>query len=70
AHEVRVFRGLESDAAGLDLDHHQRRMVEAVIAPSSPVVGMNVREARFRTRYQSVILAVSRDGERINSKVG
>ncbi len=47
-----------------------RRMVEAVVAPSSPVAGRTVRDAAFRTRYHAVLLAVSRQGERVAGRVG
>ena len=43
---------------------------EAVISPSSPLVGKNVRESNFRGRYGAVILAIHRNGERIQKKIG
>lgn len=71
AHEVRGFRGLEMDVrTGLDLEHHQRRLVEVVLSPRAPIVGQTVRSSKFRDQYKAVILAVSRDGERIASKIG
>lgn len=48
----------------------ERRMIEAVIAPQSPLVGRSVRETRFRTHYDAAIIAVHRRGERVRSKVG
>ena len=47
-----------------------RRMVEAVVAPASPAAGRTVRDAGFRTRYNAVLLAVSRQGERVPGRVG
>lgn len=43
---------------------------EAVISPSSPLIGMNVRESNFRSRYNAVIIAIHRNGERIQKKIG
>lgn len=43
---------------------------EAVISPSSPLEGMNVRESNFRSRYNAVIIAIHRNGERIQKKIG
>ncbi len=48
----------------------ERRMIEAVIAPHSPMVGRSVRETRFRTSYDAAIIAVHRRGERVGGKVG
>lgn len=47
-----------------------RQLVEAVVASRSGLVGMNIRDARFRTKYNAAIIAVHRQGERIRSKVG
>jgi di/tricarboxylate transporter len=43
---------------------------EAVISPTSPLVGQNVRESNFRGKYDAVIIAIHRNGERINKKIG
>jgi di/tricarboxylate transporter len=43
---------------------------EAVISNTSPLIGHNVRESNFRSRYNAVILAIHRSGERIHKKVG
>ena len=43
---------------------------EAVISPSSPLIGINVRESNFRSRYNAVIIAIHRNGERIQKKIG
>ncbi len=54
----------------LDAPRSERKLVEAVVAPSNPLNGMTVKDGGFRNRYGAVIIAVSRDGERINNKVG
>ena len=46
------------------------RMAEAVVSPSSPLIGTTIRDSNFRTRYRASILAVHRNGERIDSKIG
>jgi len=43
---------------------------EAVISANSPLIGQNVRNSQFRTRYDAVILAIHRSGERITKKIG
>jgi di/tricarboxylate transporter len=48
----------------------QRILVEAVVSNTAPLVGKSVREGRFRSLYNAVIIAVARNGERINRKIG
>lgn len=48
----------------------ERNLVEAVVAPSNPLNGMTIKEGEFRNRFGAVVLAVSRDGERIKKKTG
>ncbi len=48
----------------------RRTLVEAVVSNTCPLVGMTVREGRFRTRYNAAVIAVARNGERINKKIG
>lgn len=54
----------------LDGKEHERRLFEAVISAESPVNRLNIREARFRHRYNAVILSVARNGQRIKGKIG
>ena len=49
---------------------HDRILAEAVVSPASPFLGQTLREARFRTHYQAVVIAVARGGERLPGKVG
>lgn len=46
------------------------QLCEAVISPTSPLVGMTVKEADFRSRYHASIIAVHRSGEKIERKIG
>ena len=54
----------------LDTPRAERRLFEAVVSESCAVVGMCVRDAGFRGRYEAVIIAVARNGERLRGKVG
>jgi di/tricarboxylate transporter len=47
-----------------------RRLVQAVIARSSPLVGLSIKEARFRTEYGGVVIAVQRGSNRIREHPG
>ncbi len=51
-------------------DADEFRPFEVVISESSPLVGKSVRTSNFRSLYDSVILAIHRNGERVNEKVG
>jgi di/tricarboxylate transporter len=54
----------------LDAPRHNRCLVEAVVSETSPLIGRSIRDGRFRTRYGAVVIAVHRNGERINRKIG
>lgn len=66
------FRGLVP-ITGPDEEKDLRdtdKMAEAVVSPSSPLIGSTIRDSNFRTRYRASILAVHRNGQRIDSKIG
>ncbi len=48
----------------------KRRLVEAVVSSTCPVIGQTIRDGRFRTVYNAVIIAVTRNGERLRQKIG
>jgi di/tricarboxylate transporter len=55
----------------LDAPRSQRCLIEAVVSDSCSAVGKSIRDARFRTIYNAVVIAVARNGERIlNMKIG
>ena len=54
----------------LDGPRSQRRLVEAVVSESCPLVHRTIRGGRFRSRYAAAVIAVARHGERIDSKIG
>jgi di/tricarboxylate transporter len=67
------MRGLESVEEGADSLHqprHRRILVEAVVSKVCPLVGMSIRDGQFRRRYNAVVIAVARNGARIDGKVG
>lgn len=47
-----------------------RHLCEAVVSPTSPLVGRGVREANFRTVYDAAVIAVHRHGVRLKGKIG
>jgi len=47
-----------------------RRLCEAVISSTSPLVGKNIRDAHFRTFYNAAVVAVHRGGTRLYGRIG
>jgi di/tricarboxylate transporter len=54
----------------LEGPRQSRCFVEAVVSGSCPLVGKSIKAGRFRTHYGAVIIALARDGERIQGKIG
>ena len=48
----------------------QRCLIEAVVSNSCPMVGRTIRDGRFRSTYNAVVVAVARNGERLHKKIG
>ncbi|MDR5907805.1 SLC13 family permease [Franzmannia qiaohouensis] len=73
ARELRRVNGLQpasGDVHKLDIAHHKRCLVEAVIGPDFGGLNQTVKASRFRSRYQAVIISISRHGKRIPGKLG
>lgn len=72
--DLRKIPGLESyeskEVKKLNERVHDRRLVQAVIALSGPLVGKTVKESRFRTRYGAAVIAVHREGKRVHEHPG
>jgi di/tricarboxylate transporter len=71
--DLRKIRGLSpatDQVFKLNDPRDNRCMVEAVVSNTSPLIGMSVREGEFRSRYDAVIIAVHRNGERVEQKIG
>ena len=63
-----IMKDVDIDLKNYDSD--QLKTFEAVVSKHSPLVSKNVRESHFRSRYDAVILAIHRSGERIKKKIG
>jgi di/tricarboxylate transporter len=71
--ELREIPGLDpadKDVLKLELPSGNRSLIEAVVAPTSNLVGKTIKASKFRTTYGGAILAVSRHGEDLTGKVG
>ena len=54
----------------LGVPRPERCLTEAVVSDSCPLVGKTIREGRFRNVYNAAVIAVARNGERIQAKIG
>jgi di/tricarboxylate transporter len=51
-------------------DSSEIKTFECVISPGSPLLRKTVRDSNFRGKYEAVIIAIHRHGERIKKKIG
>lgn len=70
--DLPAIRGLTAEPSDhlLDLDTASARYFEAVVGAESPLVGQTLKEADFRRRYQGVVMAIHRAGQRVDAKLG
>ncbi len=70
--DLQRLRGLESAELehALATDGGDHIFFECVVGTDSPLNGTSIRDAGFRGRYQSAVLAVHRSGERLGGRLG
>lgn len=59
-----------NQASKLQGPRSERRLVEAVVSFTNPLLGKTIREGNFRSTFGGVVVAVARHGERIKGKIG
>jgi len=70
--ELQKIKGLKpatDQIFRLDVPRSERLLIEAVVSPGCPIVGMSVKQGRFRSRYDAVVMAVARHGQRLKQNV-
>jgi di/tricarboxylate transporter len=67
---IRGLRPATDEVFKLSFPRPRRCLVEAVVSNSSRLLGQSIREGRFRSVYNAVVIAVARHGERLNQKLG
>lgn len=65
---IRRVRGLK--LIGLDEKIEEIKLQEVVLKTTSPLIGKKVKFSSFRERFDSVILGIFRNGEKITGKIG
>jgi len=70
--ELQKIKGLKpatDQVFRLDVPRSERLLIEAVVSPGCPVAGRSVKQGRFRSRYDAVVMAVARHGQRLRQNV-
>jgi di/tricarboxylate transporter len=71
--DLQRVRGLvpaTDQVAKLTASALNRRLVEAVVSDTNPLVGRSIRDGRFRTKYDAAVIAVYRNGGRLSGRIG
>ncbi len=71
--DLQRIRGLQpatDQVFKLDSDRTERSLIEAVVSNTCPLVGQTIRESKFRSRYNAVVVAAARNGDRLFGKIG
>jgi di/tricarboxylate transporter len=71
--DLQRIRGLtpaSDDVFQLNHPRPQRCLIEAVVSNSYPFLGVSIRDSKFRSHYNAVVVAVARNGERLHQKIG
>lgn len=62
--------GLEPVELGMYKNKNNTRMVEIVLSHNSDLARKTIKEVSFRGKYDAVVIAVHRNGEKVNGKIG
>ncbi|MCA9835340.1 MAG: SLC13 family permease [Trueperaceae bacterium] len=54
----------------LSTPRSKRQLIEAVVSNSCPISGKSIRQGEFRSRYDAVVIAVSRNGSKVQGRIG
>lgn len=71
--DLRKTRGLipaTDQVVKLNTPTSHRCLMEAVVSNRCPIIGQTIRDGQFRSRYNSAVIAVARDGQHIPGKIG
>ncbi|NQV01701.1 MAG: SLC13 family permease [Bacteroidia bacterium] len=67
---VNANYGLELSEIGMYSRKTRIEAIEIVISYNSSLISRTVKEARFRSRFDSAVIGVHRNGEKISGKIG
>lgn len=68
---IRPETGIRLPDAARFMDNSDKiEVVEAVISNNSSLIGKKIKDTDFRNRYDAAIVAIHRNGEKLNGKLG
>jgi di/tricarboxylate transporter len=67
---IQKEQGLELPTTARNMDNDKTEVVEAVMSNNSSLIGSPVKRSDFRNRYNAAIVAIHRNGERVQGKIG
>lgn len=67
---IQKEQGLELPTTARNMDSDKTEVVEAVMSNNSSLIGSPVKQSDFRNRYNAAIVAIHRNGERVQGKIG
>jgi len=68
--KIRGLKPASDQVFKINTPRPDRSFIEAVVSDTSPVLSKTVKESQFRSHYNAVIIAVSRNGEQLRMKIG
>ncbi|PSN15070.1 SLC13 family permease, partial [filamentous cyanobacterium CCP5] len=69
-HQIRGLKPATDQVFKLNAPRSKRCLIEAVVSNTCPLIDKTIREGGFRSRYGAVVLAVGRNGDRLDGKIG
>ena len=69
-HKTRGLEPATNQVYKIDEPRPNRRLVEAVVSDTCPIIGQTIRRGQFRSRYSAAVIAVARNGQRLSGKIG
>ncbi len=68
--KIRGLTPITQQKQKLSEPRHALTLVEVVVSSRCPLIGKTIRQGRFRSHYNAAVIAVARDGKRLNQKIG
>ena len=67
---MRGLRPADDQIFKIDAERSDRHLVEVVISNNFPQLGKTIKQGKFRSTYGAAIIAVAREGQRVNKRIG
>ncbi len=68
--KIRGLKPASDQVFKINTPRPDRSFIEAVVSDTSPMLSKTVKDGQFRSHYNAVIIAVSRNGEQLRMKIG